>query len=139
MINFPDIESYDMHHLIFNHPCLFHDRKAVFGQSMVEYARHLPYEIGSAFAAVWGYNALGSVHPLKDACVFLSDAITSGVVEGNAEVAHRMKSSLTLWPYPTWEDHVLVAIAEGGMERLMWALSEIESHIAHETNNSSLS
>mgnify|MGYP006947036819 FL=1 len=128
-----------MYHLIFNHPCLFYDRKAVFGQPMIEYARHLPYEIGSAFVAVWGYNALGSVRPLKDACAFLSDAIASGVVEGNAEVARKMQSSLTLWPYPAWEDHVLVAIAEGGMERLMWALSEIEAHIAHETNNSSLS
>ena len=128
-----------MHQLIFNHPCLFYDRKAVFGQPMIEYARHLPYEIGSAFVAVWRYNSLGDSRPLKDACAFLSDAIASGVVEGNAEVAHRMKSNLEQWPYPGWEDHVLVAIAEGGMERLMWALSEIESHIAHETNNSSLS
>lgn len=127
-----------MYHLIFNHPCLFYDRKAVFGQPMIEYARHLPYEIGSAFAAVWRYNSLGDSRPLKDACAFLSDAIASGVVEGNAEVAHRMKSNLEQWPYPGWEDYVLVAIAEGGMERLMWALSEIEFHIAHETNSSSL-
>lgn len=117
-----------MHHLFFNHPCLFYDRKDVFGQPMIEYARFLPYEIGSAFAAVWGYNSLGGTQPLDEACTFLSDAIASGVVEGNAEVAHKMKASLALFPYAGWDDWVLIAIAEGGVERLMWAVSEIENH-----------
>lgn len=117
-----------MHHLFFNHPCLFYDRKDVFGQPMIEYARFLPYEIGSAFAAVWGYNALGGTKPLDEATVFLSDAIESGVVEGNTEIAHRMKASLAEFPRAGWDDWVLIAIAEGGLERLMWAVSEIEKH-----------
>lgn len=117
-----------MHRLFFNHPCLFYDRKDVFGQPMIEYARFLTYDLGSAFAAVWRYNTLGNIQPLNEACAFLSDAISSGVVEGNAEIAHQMRMSLEDFPHAGWDDWVLIAIAEGGLERLMWAVSEIEKH-----------
>lgn len=99
---------------------------------MIEYARHLPYELGAAFVAVWQYTGLDGSRGLEDACRFLSSAISSEVVDGCHFVSERMAEELGSCLCPEWDDYVLVAIAEGGTERLMWALSEIKKHLPHE-------